>query len=413
MKSRNSWRNLETAVEKRTAEEVPQTETSISMVGKKKLEKLEVENMKPLKAIKYAKDKVKKIKEHETVITFCGDLTLPQQILFGITLTMWIVFNTIIIINMLLQVFGEQNVKTVTSEIPLQEENNLPNIGLMACAATTKYLYDVGMVGNLSAISTFYDSNGHDSNSLLECKTFTSKSKFNDYNEGFPVRCCGLTLPRHIYELPEGISSMQQNTVQQRILLKAKNTEFAGIFLHELQSGETALDALDPSLHFKVDGRVQFNTVQGCGKEQATTDLIERRSNTYYALKFTKTKHEEELIWKRQPDAVDAALREITDQSILHIHKNYTCNNEYAILPEVTWMVAFLGAFQPTTITLNEKKSVITLSAGAGSAFGLMNTTMLIWTLLFPVVSKKNPGIRKVHQCFGKYCCKSWRWEEE
>ena len=133
MKSRNSWRNLETAVEKRTAEEVPQTETSISMVGKKKLEKLGVENMKPLKAIKYAKDKVKKIKEHETVITFCGDLTLPQQILFGITLTMWIVFNTIIIINMLLQVFGEQNVKTVTSEIPLQEENNLPNKKTRMC----------------------------------------------------------------------------------------------------------------------------------------------------------------------------------------------------------------------------------------------------------------------------------------
>ena len=75
-------------------------------------------------------------------------------------------------------------------------------------------------------------------------------------------------------------------------------------------------------------------------------------------------------------------------------------------------MVAFLGAFQPSTITLNEKKSVITLSAGAGSAFGLMNTTMLIWTLLFPVVSKKNPGIRKVHQCFGKYCCKSLIWDE-
>ena len=60
---------------------------------------------------------------------------------------MWIVFNTIIIINMLLQVFGEQNVKTVTSEIPFKK-NNLPNIGLMACAATTKYLYDVGMFGN-------------------------------------------------------------------------------------------------------------------------------------------------------------------------------------------------------------------------------------------------------------------------
>ena len=117
MKSRNSWRNLETAVEKRTAGEVlPQTETS--MVQKQKLETLEVENMKPLKAIKYAKDKVKKIKEHEAVLTFCGALTFPQQILFGITLTIWIVFNTIIVINMLLQVFGEENVKTVTSEMP-------------------------------------------------------------------------------------------------------------------------------------------------------------------------------------------------------------------------------------------------------------------------------------------------------
>ena len=76
---------------------------------------------------------------------------------------------------------------------------------------------------------------------------------------------------------------------------------------------------------------------------------------------------------------------------MIQIHKNYTCNNGYAILRKVTWTVAFLGAFQPSTITLNEKKSIITLSAGAGSAFGLLNTTMLIWTLLFPVVSKKNP----------------------
>ena len=68
---------------------------------------------------------------------------------------------------------------------------------------------------------------------------------------------------------------MQQNTVQQRILLKAKIPNSLAFFC-TLQSGETALDALDPSLHFKVDGRVQFNTVQGCGKEQATTDLIER-----------------------------------------------------------------------------------------------------------------------------------------
>ena len=43
---------------------------------------------------------------------------------------------------MLLQVFGEQNVKTVTSEIPLKGKQP-PNIGLMACAATTKYFYDI------------------------------------------------------------------------------------------------------------------------------------------------------------------------------------------------------------------------------------------------------------------------------
>ena len=303
--------------------------------------------------------------------------------------------------------------KTITSEVALQEEPSLPNIGFMACASTTVLDYAAGRIGNLSATSKIFYGSTSISDNHLECKTFISKSKFNDYIEGTPVQCCGLTLSRQIYQLPEGISSMQQNPAQQFIQLEARNAEFAGIFLRELKSGENALDALDPSVDFKVDGKAKFRAVQICDKEQQTTDLIESLGATYYGLKFTKTKHQEELKWKRPPDTVNVALTEITEQKFLRINKNFTCTNGVAVLQKVTWNAAFLAAFQPSTMTMNTKKSIITLQAGLGSAFGLLNTTMLIWTLLFPVVSKKNPGTRRPHQCFGKYCCRSWRWEEE
>ena len=417
MKPRNSWQNLETASEKPKAEEVlPQTQTSVSMVERSTLKtftKEKIEKMNALKSVKYAKDKVKEIKEHEAVSEFCGALTFQQQILFGFALTIWIVFNVVNITTMLVQVFAEENVKTVTSEVSLQDEPSLPNIGFMACASTTMRDFAAGRVGNLSATSKIFYEGTIISDNQLECKTFISKSKFNDYIEGTPVRCCGLTLSRQLYQFPEGISSMQQNTLQQFIKLEAKNAEFAGIFLRELKSGRNALDALDPSLDFKVDGKAKFRAVQICDKEKQTTDLMERLGTTYYGLKFTKTKHQEELKWRRPPDTVNVALTKITEQSYVRMHKNITCTNGIARLGKVTWNAAFLAAFQPSTMTVNTKKSIITLQAGLGSAFGLLNTTMLIWTLLFPVVSKKNPGTRRPHQCFGKYCCRSWRWEEE
>ena len=266
--------------------------------------------MNQLNAVKYAKDKVKNIKEHEAVSNFCGSLTFPQQVLFGITLTIWIVFNTVSMVTTLMQVFGEENFKIVTSEVPLQDEDKLPNIGFMACASTPSYYYAAGIIGNLSATSTFHGP--AISTSSMECKTFTSKSKFNDYTEGIPVRCCGLTLPRQLYELPEGISSMQQNKAKQDVKLDAKNTVFVGIFSRELKSGETALNALDPSVDFKVDGRAAFSDDQLCDKEKATTDFIELIPTTYFGLKFTKTKDEREIstdMWKKIPPTVNVALK--------------------------------------------------------------------------------------------------------
>ena len=65
MKSRNSWRNLETDSEKPKAGEVlPQTQTSVSMVERSTLgafTKEKIQKINALQTVKYAKDKVKEI----------------------------------------------------------------------------------------------------------------------------------------------------------------------------------------------------------------------------------------------------------------------------------------------------------------------------------------------------------------
>ena len=153
----------------------------------------------------------------------------------------------------------DTNKKVVTTQVPLQNVEDLPTVGFMVCAASVEALAAVGTLGRITLKATL-----NDLQQRVQCKNFTSANKFNDYNNANRVECCGSEIPKSIYELPKHIKSMKENVAQYKLNIKAWDAVYAGIFVSELKSGQTALDVMDPAKDFQVDGTARFSVEQQC-----------------------------------------------------------------------------------------------------------------------------------------------------
>ena len=407
-KGRNSWKNLSS--ENDDGNNNNNNNNSNSVGNNKAF--LKMKNMNAAAKIKL-QNQVTKISKHKSVLNFCGALTLRQQLAFGVCFSLWIAFNLYQFIIMMQHIFNrDTNKKVVTTQVPLQDVKDLPTVGFMVCAASVEALAAVGTLGRITLKATL-----NDLQQRVQCKNFTSANKFNDYNNANRVECCGSEIPKSIYELPKHIKSMKENVAQYKLNIKAWDAVYAGIFVSELKSGQTALDVMDPAKDFQVDGTARFSVEQQCAVNETTTDVIDNQAEQFIALDFTKTTNEQGILPEFgvvKKNTVRVALTTIATKSTTVIHKDLKCRFGNIASPlSVDWKVSFLAAFQRETITLNTEKNIITLQGGMGSFFGIFNASMLLWTVLFPMVSKKDPAVRRVHQCFGKYCCKSWRWDDE
>jgi hypothetical protein len=411
-KDRNSWANLteegQGGSNKDVQKERGEKASSFNIVKHKKI----------------FKGGIEKIKSHKSVSQFCGELSVRQQILFGIVLSLWFAFNVYNLVAVTSQVLDKNaNLKIVTTERKVNEvekKYGLPTVGFMGCASNVKLLIDAKYVNEttLNAESSFSDGNKY-TIQKGKCKIFTTPSKFNNFKSGLPVECCGFEIPKSIYHLPDELEQMRQNPNQFDITFTAKGTTWIGIFSRGLKEGETVMNTMDPAVDFMIGGRAEFSSRQVCHYEnnESTTDYIQRNKHSYLGIKFLVEVQAQGIVPVLIKEATNimTSLVSATETEWVRVYKNTKCKFKgiEANRLEVFWTVSMLGAFQANTATVNRHLNIISLQGGLGSAFGLLNTTMLAWALLFPMTSKKNPAVRRAHPCFGKYCCKSWAWSEE
>merc|ERR1711991_923663 len=63
------------------------------------------------------KRRIQKIKSHEKVSSFCGELNLWQQLLFSVLLSLWVVGNFYNVISVITSVMDtKNNVKIISSQ---------------------------------------------------------------------------------------------------------------------------------------------------------------------------------------------------------------------------------------------------------------------------------------------------------
>jgi hypothetical protein len=401
------------------------------------------------------KDKKSLIKEfvHSKKENFFGILNPTQRIIFLLLFTVWCAANAVNFVYMNLRITNvAQNTKVLqtepkVTEVYLKKEDEkdphskflkfrkpMPRVAVVVCS-------QMAFPGRLtfdSATTTVTTQNFGNLNSTTGepavCRTFTKPSRFNDYgayaNKATP--CCGMEIPRSMLlrqQKAKPTDSDMDATVLRpldpramaQLRVSSNASGFMGAFAVIIpeDGSKTLNDLLDPAGFEKVGVMAMFNDAKICEPNKTTTVAEGKVRDAYSSIKLRLEEDRRGIIpflAKKMSD-VTATLDVLQSRTNV-FPKTVKCSapdRDNYIKGQshfLGWNFIFYANFQQELMTRVEKRNNQELTDGLGSFFGLMMSSMAIWSFFFPAKPELDPGVRKPHTCF-YFICPSWKKEKE
>ena len=363
---------------------------------------------------------------------FLGDLRGTQVGAFFVLFLIWSAFNVWNLTTTMIRLFdANQNTKVLTSKKAISDVYmnkdiddkfsefkpgvKFPRFAVVGCAQQLEG-------GSFKATQLLSEGtlwSGQPSTTPeVTCRGFDKPSRFNDYGQ-FPIPCCGVEIPRSLLlGLVKGKESDDDTDVTalrpisptsvMAFVLNGVNVGFMGLFVSPIPHGSNVESSLDPAGFDTAGASALFNDEYDCTANETKTVLSKKRT-TYSALDMTVEEDRRGIVPFLSPPVVPTTMGtffEIQSRDAIKETKilcdpakcsNLGCS---VVSQNMSWQIQFLAPFQKKQMTQIIKRNNLELSDGLGSCFGLLMSTMVVWSFFFPAKPELDPGVRRPHNCW-------------
>jgi hypothetical protein len=357
---------------------------------------------------------------------FLGDLRGTQVVFFFFLFLIWSAFNVWNLTTTMIRLFDKnQNTKVLTSKKAISDVYmtkdidekftnfkpgvKFPRFAVVGCAQQLEG-------GSFKA--TQFRSGQPNTNPEVTCRDFDKPSRFNDYGQ-YPIPCCGVEIPRSLLlglvkdkESDDDTDVTALRPISPRsamaFSLKGVNVGFIGLFVSLIPHGSNVESSLDPAGFDSAGSSALFNDEYECTVNETKTVLSKKRT-TYSALDMTVEEDKRGIVPFLSPPVVPTTMGtffEIQSRDAIKETKILCdpakCSNSGCSVNSLnmSWQIQFLAPFQKKHMTQIIKRNNLELPDGLGSCFGLLVSTMVVWSFFFPAKPELDPGVRRPHNCW-------------